>query len=109
MPVRFSSDQMATCDAIAVAQWFADLREVLDTHYAEMPAAQRDALFADCRADCTRLGIASEMALHAYFDMSFALGRLLSGEQGYMDGHADFLQRFGTADHLPITLYDRAG
>lgn len=109
MAVRLSSDQFALCDQIAAEQWFADLRDTMFKHHTTIAPPDQETLFNACRTDCTRLGIASEMALHAYFDMSFALGKLLSGEEGYMDSHDDFLQRFGTADHLPITLYDRAG
>jgi uncharacterized protein YcaQ len=109
MPVRFSSEQFALCDAIAAEQWFDDMREVLFKHHKDIAPAQQDMLFDACRADCARLGIVSEMALHAYFDMSFALGGLLSAEDGYMESHAIFLKRYETADRLPIDMYERAG
>lgn len=97
------------CDDIAAEQWFADLREVVFAHHKDIAPADQEKLFDACRADCTRLGIASEMALHAYFDMSFALGGLLSKQDGYIDSHHAFLARFGNADQLPVAMYEQAG
>jgi hypothetical protein len=108
MPVRFSSEQFAVCDAIAAEKWFDDLRDVLFAHHKDIAPQDQEKLFAACRDESVRLGLSSEMALHAFFDMSFALGSLLSAEDGYMDSHKAFLKRYDTADRLPIELYERA-
>ena len=106
MVVRLTDAQFAEADRIAEDAWFADLRTALLAQHTQLDPAVGARLFGACRIECQRLGIQSEAALHAYFDMSFALGDLVSAQPTYQQLHPVFLREHGTADWLPIYLYE---
>ena len=106
MAVKLSPEQFANADAIAENAWFEELRHTLSAHHTRLDGAMAARLFAACRAETVRLGIQSEAALHAFFDMSFALGDLVSALPEYQQMHPVFLREHGTPDRLPIYLYE---
>jgi hypothetical protein len=106
--IKLSADQFAAADQIAEEQWFDALKAALFDHHMQHDTATKERLFVACRVECVRLGVQSEAALHAYFDLSFALGDLLSAEPTYQQMHPIFLRQHGTADRLPLYLYEKS-
>jgi hypothetical protein len=107
MAIRLTDGQFAAANRIAEDAWFADLKSALFGHHRHLDPAIGERLFAACRVECQRLGVQSEAALHAFFDMSFALGDLVSAQPAYQELHPVFLREHGTADRLPIYLYEK--
>jgi len=105
--MRFSAEQFEAFDALARENFFQGMKADLYRHHDSI--SEKEDLFMRCRAACKMLNIETEKALFAFFDMSFALGKPLNHEDGYMDEHAVFLHRFKDPERLPLELYERAG
>jgi hypothetical protein len=107
MSVKLSEAQFRHADQIAEDAWFDATKAALLQHHTHLAANEGERLFAACRVECRRLGIESEAALHAFFDMSFALGNLVSAQPSYQELHPQFLRLYGTPEHLPLYLYEK--
>ena len=83
MVLKISDQQFAQFDALAARSFFEDMRETLYEHHGSVQ--NKDQLFAACRHSCQDLGIETEAALFAYFDMSFALGVPLATQPDYAE------------------------
>ncbi len=104
MAIAFSATQMQQCDAIAVEDWYGDLRDFLQDAFPAVPGAQLDDWCKLCRATCERLEIRSEQGIYAFHILCLRAGQLISAEQDYIDQHIAYKRKFGSADTLPIDL-----
>ena len=105
MPVRFSSDQMATCDAIAVAQFYAELHSDMVTAFPDMDEQRISQYCALCRTTCARLGIETQQAIYCFHVLTLHGDRLICETEGYMDEHMRYVRKYGSGNQVPVDLH----
>lgn len=107
MPVRFSSEQFALCDAIAVEDFYRELHADMVVAFPDMDEERIRQYGALCRTTCVRLGIETSHAIYCFHILTLHLDQLLSETPGYSDEHARYVRKFGSGDQLPIDLHER--
>lgn len=104
MALKFTSDQFDTADNLAREAFFEDMRQALYDHHGVFE--NRDALFETCKTTSETLGLVSERALFAYFDMSFALEVPLAEKPEFLAQTKAHQRQFSDPDRLVLELYD---
>jgi hypothetical protein len=105
MPVRFSSDQMATCDAIAVEDFYRTLHKDMVAAFPDMDEDRIGQYNALCRTTCARLGVETTQAIYCFHILTLHQDRLLSENEGYAEEHIRYVHKYGSGDHLPIDMH----
>jgi hypothetical protein len=105
MPVRFTSEQFATCDSIAAEQFYRDLHADMVTAFPDMEETRIAQYGALCRPACRQLGIETEQAITCFHILTLYREKLLSDHEGYADEHARYVRKYGSGNQVPVDMH----
>lgn len=104
---RFSNQQFVAFERKADQRFEKELDAYLEEAFEDVADDDRRLRLKGCREHCDALGITSEYGITCYCFLSFMLERPLAHEDDFLTEHQRYQLKYGSADQLPIDLYER--